>query len=219
MTSKNIIFFVAGLLTGVAGTYVVMAHKTAKRVQEKIKAVYDECDEHMRRQAEEWSRDDEYSTLSDDADRAAYYISKLRDLGLNIDDSGLWGEEDGDEALDYEENVNPPIPEIIPEMEFVTDQSYTKEQLLYFRGDNTLCDDEYEVIAQGDDDISKMVGLEFKKVEGDAAYVRNYDHGIDYEIQFEKGSYKAFVETGHETEEEDASPAEIGTNVKDRMAD
>lgn len=212
--SKNIIFFVAGLVTGVAGTYVYMTNKTAKKVQ----AVYDECDEHMRRQAELWSRDDEYSTLSDDADRAAYYIGKLRDLGLNIDDSGLWEEEDGDEALDYEENVNPPIPEIIPEMEFVTDQSYTKEQLLYFRGDNTLCDDEYEVLAQGDDDISKMVGLEFKQVEGDAAYVRNYDHGIDYEIQFEKGSYKAFIETGHETEE-DASPAEIGTNVKDRMAD
>lgn len=80
------------------------------------------------------------------------------------------------------------LPYIISDVEY-SEGEYNTQTLHWYR-DGVLCDDEFNVVK----DISGTIGNEalnsFGMYEGDAVYVRNDNHKIDYEILLEDDDYK-----------------------------
>lgn len=83
--------------------------------------------------------------------------------------------------------ANVGLPYVISDEEYA-ESDYNTETLHYYR-DGVLCDDSFNVIK----DISGTVGNEalnsFGVYQGDAVYVRNPNHQIDYEILLEDDDF------------------------------
>ena len=79
------------------------------------------------------------------------------------------------------------MPYVISDVEY-SEGEYNTETLHYYK-DGVLCDDDFNVIK----DVNGTVGSEalnsFGVYEGDAVYVRNDQHKIDYEILLEDDAY------------------------------
>jgi hypothetical protein len=79
------------------------------------------------------------------------------------------------------------MPYVISDVEY-SEGEYNTETLHYYK-DGVLCDDDFNVIK----DVNGTVGSEalnsFGIYEGDAVYVRNDQHKIDYEILLEDDAY------------------------------
>lgn len=122
-----------------------------------------------------------------------------------IERQGYFGEpEEADDAQDFEEDeeeiVEVPIdrdtPYIISSEEFFTDNpEHEKITITYYEGDDTLTDDQDEVIPDEESLVGPEALTSFGKESGDTniVYIRNERLATDFEVVSDSRTYTAVV--------------------------
>ena len=190
MKSKfiNVLMFAAGAAVGSAVTWKIVKTKYEQIVQEEIESIKeafkdmpvvdqdteetddDESDQEQSRQInweelEDLNEDDEDEYVPTEADVKGY--SKL---------AGTYSSEKGGvESMAKE-------PYVISPYDFGEIDEYDQIELTYYEGDDTLEDDEYQIITDRDSLIGTKALLTFGEYEDDSVFVRNEYLRTDFQI-------------------------------------
>lgn len=149
-----------------------------------------------------------------------YYIQQLIDLGFevreeevnedNYDDyifekettsrvNPLEEEEDEEDADDLSPIEPNPEPYEIQGRDLGQIESYDCETINWYKGDHTMCDENYDLIDNWQQHIGHIEDRLMKENE-DSIYIRNEMQQTDYEVLIYEDSYKHAVE-GEDPEE------------------
>lgn len=201
---KKLLIFAAGMVVGAAvGTVVTVLCYQKEKEKNKEKVT-------------EKPEDHNGALVMDEEELADYYIQQLRDLGCVIIDDDREHEtyeyymdakakaqvnpveeEETDDYLDETDEFTPievnPVPYEITDHEHGQKEFYSCETLMWYRGDRTMTDDNYELL----DDWQMHIGDVEERLmtsKGDSLYFRNESQQTDYEVLIYDESYKHAVE-------------------------
>lgn len=190
--AKNVIFFIAGAVTGSFATWKLVKTKYERIADEEIESVKRVFGKANQAQAcensevpeQEPENESDYEPLTDD-DVFIYPEEELGDYVHMVDDLGYSGkEEEGETKV-----TNPGLPYIIAPTQFGEFSDFKRFSLTYYEEDDILTDDKEEPI----EDPYVLVGDDFMDHYGeyydDAVYVRNEMLKADYEILLDTGAF------------------------------
>ena len=199
MNSKfiNAIMFAAGAAIGSAVTWKVVKTRYERIVQEEIKSINEAFSSQRSENQEQTDSgiDDENDEW---ADRDANQISwdELEDLDDDEDDEEVndmdeyerltgsyTNEKGGAENMAKE-------PYVIAPLDFGELDGYSQVELTYYEGDDTLEDDEGNIIDDRDELIGPKALTTFGEYEDDSVFVRNDRLRADFQILKDYRTYK-----------------------------
>ena len=202
--NKGLIFglgVVIGAAAGVGVTYFVMKDKvtpvsvdtTPKDYKDAISTSPEELCEYYIQQLIDLGFDVREEEVNED-NYDSYIFEEKRTSSVNpLEDEE---EEDDDDLSPIEPN---PEPYEIPGRELGQLDDYECETINWYKGDKTMCDDNYDLI----DDWQRNIGdIEDRlmKETADSIYIRNEMQQTDYEVLIFEDSYLHAVE-GESSEE------------------
>lgn len=184
---KTFMIFTIGVATGAGSAILIMKNKYEKLVQEEIDSIREVQDRKKDNSEEKsvWVIDDEDKTIMIDyAEMAGTYD------GGTIQDHYISEDQLKEARADADK------PYIISVEDFSEEMPhYDKETILYYEVDNTLADNNDEIIQ----DVSGTIGdnaLESFGVDSDdedIVYIRNGRLGIDYEVIRQHKSFAEYI--------------------------
>ena len=166
------------------------------------------------------SQDYKDAVRTDPDELRDYYIQQLVDLGFevreeevnedNYDDyifekettsrvNPLEEEEDEEDADDLSPIEPNPEPYEIQGRDLGQIESYDCETINWYKGDHTMCDENYDLIDDWKNNVGDIEDRLMKESE-DSIYIRNEMQQTDYEVLIYEDSYKHAVE-GEDPEE------------------
>lgn len=189
----NVLVFAAGAAIGSAVTWKLVKTKYEKIVQEEIESIKeafaDGFDDPNKQDDDSETADEEdpnsgYEQINwddledldedDDSDEADFNeYARLVEQYTNFDEKG--GPEDMAKDVSKE-------PYVISPYDFGELDGYHQIELTYYEGDDTLEDEEYNVITDRDELIGKKALQTFGEYEDDAVFVRNERLRTDFQI-------------------------------------
>lgn len=187
--STNFISFIFGGLMGSVATWYFIKRKYEKIAEDEIESV---------RQAFRDDMEQIEKKLEDEMD--SKYSKKINDTILKTMEYKT-SDEEFNRVNDATNKNNFPAPYVIKPEDFGEFDNYEQISLIYYKGDNVLCDEMNELV----DDVEETVGVDslehFGEYEDDAVYVRNDIHKCDYEILADSRKYSEVIkEKKHLTE-------------------
>lgn len=194
---KNIIIFAAGVATGALVSVKVLQNKYDLIAQEEIDSVKRHYKENLKDIKEETRIYRDGGELINLDDRQIFSKEEKKDYAkITKTYDGEDNEETGIPLTDTTDE-----PYVIPLDHFMhTNKHYDKLSITYYEEDDTLADDQEEIIP----DVSMIIGDEALMCFGegsddpDTVYVRNDKTNTDFEVTRLYKSYKKTVLGMHE---------------------
>ena len=185
----NVLVFAVGAAIGSAVTWKVLKTKYDRIVQEELDSIRETfCEQQPSEQEQtEDSTDDESDTWPDGSVKQISW-EELEDLDEEDDD---FTEEDLDEYLHLTSNYTDEkggaesmakAPYVISPYDFGELDGYNQIELTYYEGDDTLEDEEYNIITDREELLGPKALLTFGEYEDDAVFVRNERLCTDFQI-------------------------------------
>lgn len=194
-TVKLIFAFIAGVGTGVGGTYVFFKKKSEKFVDEEVKKIKESYDEALQKERIEnavihveteeekpkkpANRKKKVSELREETPEEAAAVDQIIEEN-NYDYSAISKKKAKTSSKKKKAQVDG--PHIITMDEYIEDRAHDKVVLTYLEQEDMFLDDNGEPVT----DIDDMVGNECKDIDysedKETVYVRNDSIGTDYEI-------------------------------------
>lgn len=179
------IAFVAGAAVGVAASWRVLDTKYKKLADKEIASVkelfYSKPVENNEEPDESEEEEFEQSPEEDFTEEEKEEYVNLTSNYTNYATKSVVEEEPNVEITDSEPYVISPVE--------LGDCDYDVIDLIYYEGDNTLTDEEDEII----DDVGDLIGWEslehFGEYEDDSVCVRNDVRKVDYEVLLDVRKY------------------------------
>ena len=179
------IAFVAGAAVGVAASWRVLDTKYKKLADKEIASVkelfYSKPVENNEEPDESEEEEFEQSPEEDFTEEEKEEYVNLSSNYTNYANKSVVEEEPNVEITDSEPYVISPVE--------LGDCDYDVIDLIYYEGDNTLTDEEDEII----DDVGDLIGWEslehFGEYEDDSVCVRNDVRKVDYEVLLDVRKY------------------------------
>ena len=179
------IAFVAGAAVGVAASWRVLDTKYKKLADKEIASVkelfYSKPVENNEEPDESEEEEFEQSPEEDFTEEEKEEYVNLTSNYTNYATKSVVEEEPNVEITDCEPYVISPVE--------LGDCDYDVIDLIYYEGDNTLTDEEDEII----DDVGDLIGWEslehFGEYEDDSVCVRNDVRKVDYEVLLDVRKY------------------------------
>ena len=181
------IAFVAGAAVGVAASWRVLDTKYKKLADKEIASVkelfYSKPVENNEEPDESEEKKFEQSPEKDFTEEEKKEYTNIVSNYTNYTTKSVVEEEPNVEITDSEPNVTitDSEPYVISPVE-LGDCDYDVIDLIYYEGDNTLTDEEDEII----NDVGELIGWEslehFGEYEDDSVCVRNDIRKVDYEV-------------------------------------
>lgn len=191
----NVLAFATGAAIGSVVTWKVVKDKYERLVQEEIASVKDAFADRIDDSQEETDYNDETDAEPNGASKQINW-DELEDLEEEDEAS------DEEDTNDYERVVNNYTnkkggaeevylaPYVIAPYDFGELDGYSQIELTYYEGDDTLEDDEYNIINDRDELIGPQALTTFGEYEDDAVFVRNERLKADFQILKDYRSYK-----------------------------
>lgn len=207
---KVAISFVLGTAVGTVATYELLKKKVDKIAEEECESLRASFANSVSLQQQRKAKEeaDDNSPIEDSAKSAQHSYSSLSDAYKKKEDISEvasrvrkdYSHVENGEAAEVEyaksESSDHDKPYVISQAEFDNDHpNYDKLSITYYEADDTLADEQEEII----DDPDTIVGEDTLKSFGkgsddeDIVYARNDQLGIDYEISRVHGSYEETV--------------------------
>lgn len=179
------IAFVAGAAVGVAASWRVLDTKYKKLADKEIASVkelfYSKPVENNEEPDESEEEKFEQSPEEDFTEEEKKEYTNIASSYTNYATKSVVEEEPNVEITDSEPYVISPVE--------LGDCDYDVIDLIYYEGDNTLTDEEDEII----DDVGDLIGWEslehFGEYEDDSVCVRNDVRKVDYEVLLDVRKY------------------------------
>ena len=179
------IAFVAGAAVGVAASWRVLDTKYKKLADKEIASVkelfYSKPVENNEEPDESEEEKFEQSPEEDFTEEEKIEYTNIASSYTNYATKSVVEEEPNVEITDSEPYVISPVE--------LGDCDYDVIDLIYYEGDNTLTDEEDEII----DDVGDLIGWEslehFGEYEDDSVCVRNDVRKVDYEVLLDVRKY------------------------------
>ena len=179
------IAFVAGAAVGVAASWRVLDTKYKKLADKEIASVkelfYSKPVENNEEPDESEEEEFEQSPEEDFTEEEKKEYTNIASSYTNYATKSVVEEEPNVEITDSEPYVISPVE--------LGDCDYDVIDLIYYEGDNTLTDEEDEII----DDVGDLIGWEslehFGEYEDDSVCVRNDVRKVDYEVLLDVRKY------------------------------
>ena len=188
------IAFVAGAAVGVAASWRVLDTKYKKLADKEIASVkelfYSKPVENNEEPDESEEEKFEQSPEEDFTEEEKKEYTNIASSYTNYATKSVVEEEPNVEIIDSEPNVEitDSEPYVISPVE-LGDCDYDVIDLIYYEGDNTLTDEEDEII----NDVGELIGWEslehFGEYEDDSVCVRNDIRKVDYEVLLDVRKY------------------------------
>ena len=188
------IAFVAGAAVGVAASWRVLDTKYKKLADKEIASVkelfYSKPVENNEEPDESEEKKFEQSPEEDFTEEEKKEYTNIASNYTNYTTKSVVEEEPNVEITDSEPNVTitDSEPYVISPVE-LGDCDYDVIDLIYYEGDNTLTDEEDEII----NDVGELIGWEslehFGEYEDDSVCVRNDIRKVDYEVLLDVRKY------------------------------
>lgn len=188
------IAFVAGAAVGVAASWRVLDTKYKKLADKEIASVkelfYSKPVENNEEPDESEEKKFEQSPEEDFTEEEKKEYTNIASSYTNYATKSVVKEEPNVEIIDSEPNVEitDSEPYVISPVE-LGDCDYDVIDLIYYEGDNTLTDEEDEII----NDVGELIGWEslehFGEYEDDSVCVRNDIRKVDYEVLLDVRKY------------------------------
>ena len=188
------IAFVAGAAVGVAASWRVLDTKYKKLADKEIASVkelfYSKPVENNEEPDESEEKKFEQSPEEDFTEEEKKEYTNIVSNYTNYTTKSVVEEEPNVEITDSEPNVTitDSEPYVISPVE-LGDCDYDVIDLIYYEGDNTLTDEEDEII----NDVGELIGWEslehFGEYEDDSVCVRNDIRKVDYEVLLDVRKY------------------------------
>ena len=188
------IAFVAGAAVGVAASWRVLDTKYKKLADKEIASVkelfYSKPVENNEEPDESEEKKFEQSPEEDFTEEEKKEYTNIASSYTNYATKSVVEEEPNVEITDSESNVTitDSEPYVISPVE-LGDCDYDVIDLIYYEGDNTLTDEEDEII----NDVGELIGWEslehFGEYEDDSVCVRNDIRKVDYEVLLDVRKY------------------------------
>lgn len=188
------IAFVAGAAVGVAASWRVLDTKYKKLADKEIASVkelfYSKPVENNEKPDESEEKKFEQSPEEDFTEEEKKEYTNIASSYTNYATKSVVEEEPDVEIIDSEPNVEitDSEPYVISPVE-LGDCDYDVIDLIYYEGDNTLTDEEDEII----NDVGELIGWEslehFGEYEDDSVCVRNDIRKVDYEVLLDVRKY------------------------------
>lgn len=188
------IAFVAGAAVGVAASWRVLDTKYKKLADKEIASVkelfYSKPVENNEEPDESEEEKFEQSPEEDFTEEEKKEYTNIASSYTNYATKSVVEEEPNVEITDSEPNVEitDSEPYVISPVE-LGDCDYDVIDLIYYEGDNTLTDEEDEII----NDVGELIGWEslehFGEYEDDSVCVRNDIRKVDYEVLLDVRKY------------------------------
>ena len=188
------IAFVAGAAVGVAASWRVLDTKYKKLADKEIASVkelfYSKPVENNEEPDESEEKKFEQSPEEDFTEEEKKEYTSIASSYTNYATKSVVEEEPNVEITDSEPNVEitDSEPYVISPVE-LGDCDYDVIDLIYYEGDNTLTDEEDEII----NDVGELIGWEslehFGEYEDDSVCVRNDIRKVDYEVLLDVRKY------------------------------
>ena len=188
------IAFVAGAAVGVAASWRVLDTKYKKLADKEIASVkelfYSKPVENNEEPDESEEKKFEQSPEEDFTEEEKKEYTNIASSYTNYTTKSVVEEEPDVKITDSEPNVTitDSEPYVISPVE-LGDCDYDVIDLIYYEGDNTLTDEEDEII----NDVGELIGWEslehFGEYEDDSVCVRNDIRKVDYEVLLDVRKY------------------------------
>ena len=191
------IAFVAGAAVGVAASWRVLDTKYKKLADKEIASVKElfyskpvENNEEPDESEEEKFEQSPEKDFTEEEKKEYTNIASSYTSYTNYTTKSVVEEEPNVEIIDSEPNVEitDSEPYVISPVE-LGDCDYDVIDLIYYEGDNTLTDEEDEII----NDVGELIGWEslehFGEYEDDSVCVRNDIRKVDYEVLLDVRKY------------------------------
>ena len=188
------IAFVAGAAVGVAASWRVLDTKYKKLADKEIASVkelfYSKPVENNEESDESEEKKFEQSPEEDFTEEEKKEYTNIASNYTNYATKSVVEEEPDVKITDIEPNVKitDSEPYVISPVE-LGDCDYDVIDLIYYEGDNTLTDEEDEII----NDVGELIGWEslehFGEYEDDSVCVRNDIRKVDYEVLLDVRKY------------------------------
>ena len=188
------IAFVAGAAVGVAASWRVLDTKYKKLADKEIASVkelfYSKPVENNEEPDESEEKKFEQSPEEDFTEEEKKEYTNIASSYTNYATKSVVEEEPNVKITDSEPNVTitDSEPYVISPVE-LGDCDYDVIDLIYYEGDNTLTDEEDEII----NDVGELIGWEslehFGEYEDDSVCVRNDIRKVDYEVLLDVRKY------------------------------
>lgn len=181
----NVLMFTAGAAIGSVVTWKVVKAKYDKIVQEEIESVKEAYLNMMALRNDEQDDSDENDDESEEGERCIDW-STLEDLDEDEED-----ERDLEEYAKLTDNYSSEkggakemgtAPYVISPYDFGELDDYHQIELTYYEGDDTLEDEDYNIITDRDELLGPGALLTFGEYEDDAVFVRNERLRTDFQI-------------------------------------
>lgn len=194
---RNVLIFLSGAGVGAVGTLLYLKEKYLARADREI----DEMRLHYEGKLEELKEMERDIGLTKDIISENGYDNPQN--SIENDEKPVLAEEivvkkpkKRVKKTVKEEKFDIPEPRIISFDEYTDDSSYGKCVLSYFEDDETVIDQNEEVVTDainilGRDNLDQFGMIE--EFEDDTLYIRNEMLGFDYEVVRERGSYEDFM--------------------------
>lgn len=186
----NVLMFAAGAAIGSAVTWKIVKAKYEQIVQEELESIKEVFADRMG----DVQGQNEHAT--DDKNSKQINWDELEDLNEEEDET------DDPDLNEYERLVNDYTnvkggvdnmakePYVIAPYDFGELDGYKQIELTYYEGDDTLEDDDYNIIDDRDELIGSKALTTFGEYEDDAVFVRNERLRADFQILKDYRTYK-----------------------------
>ena len=209
MGIKELLSFLGGMAIGSGICYIVMKERYRKESKEEIEELkrYYEVERPSKKEAEGEVVEPKEVTVSIDAknigadmkDKNSYKsYTNIYNKGTVFDKVEEDADEDEDDPGYDELYPEEPVgrPYCIDEAAFVNEKSfYDKVGLFYYSGDNTIVNENDEIVTDWVELIGPDIGSRFKLQDRSDEpfsyiYIRNDSLGCDYEVALRRESYR-----------------------------
>lgn len=202
---KGTFIFVAGAAVGAVLSYLYAKMELEKRYSDKAEAEIKDMEEYFTSKFNPAKREPKRLKQETDleigdssienlepVERRSYGKERMDISEDDYVDEELYEEEEFDEpyATDYPRDDPAEDPYTITPHQFSTEcDAYSKTKLFYYAGNNTLVDEEDELVDNWNIIGGKSSLKRFGEYEEGVVYVRNERIGADFEIRRKRGSF------------------------------
>ena len=180
---KNLLIFLFGVAFGVGGT-MIWLHKDIKKQLEEMEQELKEKEEVPFTVGEGENKEKDPVPVAVRPETKVEYNKLIHENYVDPDET----EDNSGIEFMADDEVNGGIIEIDDE-EFMHNHEYSKDHLIYYRGDKIMCTEDGTKIEKP----SMLVGGEWENCVGNhvnrEAFIRNEKLATDYEIFVEEGLY------------------------------